>query len=787
MDLIDSSGESSQKSVSTGQFVYKDKDGSYKVDENKVLSYAASLGGDAETQKVNAETIFNTINSELGNLTSGLLSAEKAIRDGEEELQNLLRQVADAFYAWENELTKVYELTQLIEVADGRRGRLAAETSLILAQVSAGYKSVADAAERMREIQADDIKLIREQVALRQKEIEERQKELGLIASSADEWKAYQAIVSKNSSKAKTGSLTTGDQAKEQAAWDKYIAAALAESYVKQTYNQDGTINLELNTEKLEKDRQAGNISEKTYEAIKEGYDKMVEAEEALNEYITSGFELLTELYKQFNDHLKTMANLENDLIKAFEDAARIEVSKLEALNSSLTAAAKGVLDQVKKNLDARRKAEDNAKTESDIAKKQQRLNALRANTSGGNAVEIAQLEKEIGDAQKSYGRTLEDQMLSQMQTQADEASKQRQEQIDLAKQQIEYNKQAGVYAEMADYLLDNIDKEEDAIQATLLSTQELGRGRWQQLIDDLEIKNQVVQAIEASEGIKQLAEILGIEIDKSTGEIKGGLDSIAKALSEKLTEYNQNMMKINEQASGDRWAQNNQGINSINTSQPTITQNAAPKTSTTSSSNSKTSTTKKDYSSGWLATLPETNSNYFSSAQVQTLQHGLNTMKWSGLISFGADLEIDGLIGDKTRTAIKALQKLVGTTQDGIWGPQTGKATHTKYPKYAQGGLNKKTGPAWLDGTPTKPELVLNAQDTKNFIALKDILSGVMRSISHTDTSNIYNSPTNFEINVNVEKIASDYDVDKLTERIKRNIVKDATYRNVTSVRKFK
>ena len=788
IDITDSAGDSSQKSISTSQFISKQSDGSYYVNRDKVMSYAAGLGGDYELQKVNAESIFNTIQSELSNLTSGLLNAEKAVRDGEEEFQNLLRQVADAFYAWENELTKVYELTQLIEVADGRRGRLAAETSLLLAQVSAGYSGVSDAAERLRQIQRDDAVLIKEQINLRQNEIEERRKELGLIASSADEWKHYQEVVSANSSKAKTGSLTTGDQAKEQAAWDKYIAAALAESYVKQTYNQDGTINLELNTTKLEEDRLAGNITEKTYEAIKEGYDKMVEAEEALNESVTSGFELLTDLYEQFNGHIKTMADLENDLIKAFEDTARMEVSKLEALNSSLTTAAKSVLDQVKKNLDARRKAEDNAKTESDIAKKQQRLNALRANTSGGNAVEIAQLEKEIGDSQKSYGRTLEDQMLSQMQTQADEASKQRQEQIDLAKQQIEYNKQAGVYAEMADYLLADIDDEQDKIQATLLSTQELNRGRWQQLIDELEIKNQVAEAINASEGLIQLAKVLGIEIDEKTGEIKGGLESIAKALSEKLTEYNQNMMKVNEKASGDRLAQNDQGITSINTKQPSITQNAAPKTSSSSSSSKSSSTPKaKDYSSGWLATLPETNSNYFSASQVQTLQHGLNTMKWSGLISFGADLAIDGIIGPKTTTAIKALQKLVGTTQDGIWGPQTGSATHKKYPKYARGGLANKTGPAWLDGTPTKPELVLNAQDTKNFIALKDILSGVMRSISHTDTSNIYNSPTNFEINVNVDKISSDYDVDKLTERIKRNIVKDATYRNVTAVRNFR
>ena len=42
---------------------------------------------------------------------------------------------------------------------------------------------------------------------------------------------------------------------------------------------------------------------------------------------------------------------------------------------------------------------------------------------------------------------------------------------------------------------------------------------------------------------------------------------------------------------------------------------------------------------------------------------------------------------------------------------------------KYKTGGLVDYTGLAQLDGTPTKPELVLNSDDTKNFISLRDIL----------------------------------------------------------------
>lgn len=58
-----------------------------------------------------------------------------------------------------------------------------------------------------------------------------------------------------------------------------------------------------------------------------------------------------------------------------------------------------------------------------------------------------------------------------------------------------------------------------------------------------------------------------------------------------------------------------------------------------------------------------------------------------------------------------------------------TGKSKLSQYyySAFKKGGLADYTGMAWLDGTPTEPEMVLNPEDTKNFIALKD----AMRSIS--------------------------------------------------------
>ena len=112
------------------------------------------------------------------------------------------------------------------------------------------------------------------------------------------------------------------------------------------------------------------------------------------------------------------------------------------------------------------------------------------------------------------------------------------------------------------------------------------------------------------------------------------------------------------------------------------------------------------------------------------------------------------------------------------------GKADNKEPYAFASGGLASYTGPAWLDGTPSKPELVLNPTDTKNFLALRDVLGKAIKT-SNT-TNNAYGNNT-YEININVDHINNDYDVDRIAERVKKDIVKSASYRNVTQVRNFR
>ena len=98
----------------------------------------------------------------------------------------------------------------------------------------------------------------------------------------------------------------------------------------------------------------------------------------------------------------------------------------------------------------------------------------------------------------------------------------------------------------------------------------------------------------------------------------------------------------------------------------------------------------------------------------------------------------------------------------------------------YATDGLADFTGPAWLDGSKTHPEYVLSAQQTERFFELIDIL-GELKTGANNSTQN--NRENNFDIDINVESIGSDYDVEQVANKVKDLIVNSSRYRNVNAL----
>lgn len=98
---------------------------------------------------------------------------------------------------------------------------------------------------------------------------------------------------------------------------------------------------------------------------------------------------------------------------------------------------------------------------------------------------------------------------------------------------------------------------------------------------------------------------------------------------------------------------------------------------------------------------------------------------------------------------------------------------------KFAKGGFADFTGPAWLDGSKSHPEAVLSAKQTEMFISLRDLLERITQSGGLT--SNSFGN-TYVDLDVNAD-IGSDYDVDSLVNRLKRDILESSSYRNVNAL----
>lgn len=97
---------------------------------------------------------------------------------------------------------------------------------------------------------------------------------------------------------------------------------------------------------------------------------------------------------------------------------------------------------------------------------------------------------------------------------------------------------------------------------------------------------------------------------------------------------------------------------------------------------------------------------------------------------------------------------------------------------KYATGGIVDYTGPAWVDGTPGKPEAFLNANQTAMIAAFT---ANLAKMVSGKFPSSNMEAGSNCEINIDIGSIGADYDIDQAINKVKQEIVNSAQFRNVT------
>ena len=536
-------------------------------------------------------------------------------------------------------------------------------------------------------------------------------------------------------------------------------------------------------------------------EAVQAYIDRLEEIQDSFEETQDTIEELQDSIEEIRKRSKEDFLDFEQRIYDALVQDQQNVIDNYQELSDILEDSNQAIINSLQESIDLQRQIRDNTRTEEDITDKERRLAYLRRDTSGSNAQEILQLEQELQDAQENYQDTLVDQAIERLSNDNDKAAEQRSKQIEIMQAQLDYQKEMGFFWDEVYALIDAAIGDDGGLLLSsdlveLLQTIEgyagmsiFAQANWkQELADSYSL---------AQEGLFNWLEDEDFA-DNAT---------IRNQFSNLIAVWNNLVPTLGSlmSGSGSGGPNNPSGAPSDNGDDDDDDDGGGGDGEKPLTPNDLDRDSEGVYDEGILwpdAGLAgqhtyngeisgyETDINRDSPKFiVKRLQTALNHLTALGKFDTGGVspnlLKKDGIYGTLTKNRVKKLQRRTGLDATGIVDEPTrrrfgyyGKVFRGK--PYKDGGLVRHTGPAWLDGTRSKPEMVLDAENTKTFIKFTDILSTLTKGKQPNTQSYGHNT---FEIYINVDEIGSDYDVDMLVDRVKNDIYQEATHRNVNLI----
>lgn len=187
--------------------------------------------------------------------------------------------------------------------------------------------------------------------------------------------------------------------------------------------------------------------------------DNKKRMEDAVDE-IESAREQILELEKQQLElrtkYMEDEEELEQLVMDAIIEKQQEEIDELTAMSDAISEGNQKLIDALNDNLDKIREMRDNQDREEELAQKERRLAYLRQDTSGANRAQILDLQEELEDERRDYTDNLIDQKISELEKQNEDAADQRQKQIDLLQEQLDYTEKYGLQWKEAQTLIKN-------------------------------------------------------------------------------------------------------------------------------------------------------------------------------------------------------------------------------------------------------------------------------------------------------------------------------------------
>lgn len=500
------------------------------------------------------------------------------------------------------------------------------------------------------------------------------------------------------------------------------VAAFLKEN---EKFKDFGTYNLETGLISIDWDKINNEGNKETLEYI----DKLEELQENVQDAedkIDEANKTLQEIAEQGKE---TYFEIQDRLYDAIVERETAVIDKLSANNDAINDSNDRLISSLQSSLDKQRQERDNANTENDIAEKERRLALLQRDTSGSYALEIKQLQDEINSAKENYTDTLVDQAIQQLQDSYDLAAESREREIAMLENQQEWREENGYYWNEV---------------LALLSGSAYGNATDQAAID------QIMALLSGSD-----AEYNAMSPEQQADYIADLTSQFSEAIG---WYWNQAENKLVETRT-----------ESIKNDDGTITKNTIQKTTYYDPDGSVSGADEKIISTEVIrpVTIQPVDPNKPKSSN--------GSGKGSGYIYKGVAYGTKEQAG---AAAVKDVLKNYGYPEP----KAIAAAQKTITKKFVKGGLADYTGPAWLDGTKSRPELVLNAADTANFIQLKSILSDILGAGNFSVSG--YGNST-IQVDISFDRLDPNTNIDEVVSKVEQAIIKKAAYRNVNVLTK--
>ena len=468
-------------------------------------------------------------------------------------------------------------------------------------------------------------------------------------------------------------------------------------------------------------------------------------------------YEHLTDIEKNISyqndilrEYIDNQLEVEDELKTAIEDREQAVIDKLEDLKEATEEASQEYIEGLTDALSKEQDLYNQATTDKELTKLQRQLAILQR--SGGSASEIKSLQDQIdSQMQTNYFDAMQKQ-IDTIQEASDNELEKLQQQIDIANEALTYQKENGLLWQEVYDMMNNWTPEQmlEFIQANTQFYREDSALSNQDNSDETRKKLEIWAAKRDSSAREQAWNDYYSSLQYEDG-IKSSYASAAQEA------FNEGFNEKNAEEGAKR--ANEVYENALKAIQEDAKQEETKKEETTTTTQTETGISK--------GTVKTSGSNLNIRKSTSTSSKSL------GKIPNGATIEIFDEGGNGSWYKVR---------YNGI----TGYASKKYIKKYAQGGLVDFTGPAWVDGTKSKPEAFLSAEDTallksklfsNSDYSLRSCVEAIAslaenaQSIGSTDNSQNVNIES-ISIQVGDGTISSDYSARRAGQEIMDEIV---------------